>query len=157
MQKKRPEVESVVSSVSWPGWHAAKGSREPSLAGRGGGLSPSKQHPARPVQLSFGSSRRRRLSPPPHPGSFLAPPLPPNSALSAPAHKSFMSRLRGPPGWLPERRPRSPARLPDRPWDRAGLERRRPWRRAGEARGGGCRGTCCRPPSLAPWRSRAGT
>lgn len=32
---------------------------------------------ARPVQLSFGSSRRRRLSPPPHPGSFLAPPYPP--------------------------------------------------------------------------------
>lgn len=51
-----------------------------------------------------------------------------------------MSRLRGPPGWLPERRPRSPARLPDRPRDRAGLERRRPWRRAREARGEGCPG-----------------
>ena len=45
MQKKRPEVESAVSSVSWPGWHAAKGSRESSLAGRAGGLSPTKQHP----------------------------------------------------------------------------------------------------------------
>ena len=38
-------VEPAVSSVSRPGWQAARGSRERSLAGRGGGLSPSKQHP----------------------------------------------------------------------------------------------------------------
>lgn len=135
-------------------------SRPPSFLG--GGRSPPGLGPQTPSWLRRGYSPRARSSSPsgraaaaasaPHPTPLfprLTPPLHP--ARSAPAHKSFMSRLRGPPGWLPERRPRSPARLPDRPWDRAGLERRRPWRRAGEARGRGCRGTCCRPPTpLAP-------
>lgn len=141
-------------------------SRPPSFLG--GGRSPPGLGPQTPSWLRRGYSPRARSSSPsgraaaaasaPHP-TPLFPRLtpPPRPARSAPAHKSFMSRLRGPPGWLPERRPRSPARLPDRPWDRAGLERRRPWRRAGEARGRGCRGTCCRPPTPLARRSRAGT